>query len=253
MVPREDLPAAVTLGSIGFNIARAAGPALAGLVVASAGPAVTFLVNAVSFLGVLVVLFFWRRPAEEAMLPAERIWGAMTTGLRYVRHAPEVLAPTVRGCSFVFCGASLWALLPLVASGRAEGGAGRVRPAARRPRRRRGGGGRRPPPPEAEQLDGRVVAVATLVFAGATAALAYVEVVLAAGGRHAPRRRRLAVAPLQPQRRRADGGPLVGDGAGAVGLHAGLLRRAGGRQRDLGDRRRALRHLAAPSSPRRSA
>src|SRR3954467_1152878 len=107
MVPREDLPAAVTLGSIGFNIARALGPALAGLVVAAAGAAVTFLVNAISFLGVLVVLFFWRRPAEEAMLPAERIWGAMTTGLRYRRHAPAVLAPTIRGFSFVFCGASL--------------------------------------------------------------------------------------------------------------------------------------------------
>src|SRR3954451_14343057 len=65
MVPREDLPAAVTLGSIGFTIARALGPALAGLLIATAGPAVTFLVNALSFLGVLVVIFFWRRPLEE--------------------------------------------------------------------------------------------------------------------------------------------------------------------------------------------
>ena len=65
MVPREDLPAAVTLGSIGFNIARAAGPALAGVVVAASGPALTFLVNAVSFLGVVVVLFFWRRPRRR--------------------------------------------------------------------------------------------------------------------------------------------------------------------------------------------
>jgi len=175
MVPREDLPAAVTLSSIGFNIARALGPALAGLVVASAGVAVTFLVNAVSFLGVLVVLFFWRRPAEEAMLPAERIWGAMTTGLRYVRHAPEVLAPTIRGFSFVFCGASLWALLPLVASGRLKAGpegyglllaalgAGAVLGAIVLPRLKRN-----------NSMDA-VVAAATLVFAGATAALAYVN------------------------------------------------------------------------------
>jgi MFS family permease len=175
MVPREDLPAAVTLGSIGFNIARALGPALAGLVVAAAGPAVTFLVNAVSFLGVLVVLFFWRRPAEEAMLPAERIWGAMTTGLRYVRHAPEVIAPTIRGCTFVLCGASLWALLPLVAkqdlkSG-PEGyglllgalGIGAVAGAMALPHLKRG-----------NSMDA-VVAVATLVFAGATLALAYVH------------------------------------------------------------------------------
>jgi MFS family permease len=174
MVPREDLPAAVTLGSIGFNIARALGPALAGLVVASAGVAVTFLVNAVSFLGVLVVLFFWRRPTKEAVLPAERIWGAMTTGLRYVRHAPEVIAPIVRGCTFVFCGASLWALLPLVASQRLKAGPegyglllgalgiGAVVGAMVLPRLKRD-----------NSMDA-VVAVATLVFAGATAALAYV-------------------------------------------------------------------------------
>lgn len=174
MVSREDLPAAVTLSSIGFNIARALGPALAGLVVASAGIAVTFLVNAVSFLGVLIVLFFWRRPAEEAVLPAERIWGAMTTGLRYVRHAPEVIAPIVRGCVFVLCGASLWALLPLVAShvlkAGPEGyglllgalGIGAVAGAMVLPRLKRN-----------NSMDG-VVTIATLVFAGATVALGYV-------------------------------------------------------------------------------
>jgi MFS family permease len=173
MVPREDLPAAVTLSSISFNIARALGPALAGLVVASAGVAVTFLVNAVSFLGVLVVLFFWRRPAEEATLPAERIWGAMTTGLRYVRHAPEVVAPMVRGCTFVLCGASLWALLPLVASHRLKAGPegyglllgalgiGAVAGAMVLPRLKR------------NNSTDAVVAVATLVFAAATAALGY--------------------------------------------------------------------------------
>ncbi|HEX4966785.1 MAG TPA: MFS transporter [Thermoanaerobaculia bacterium] len=175
MVPREDLPAAVTLGSIGFNIARAAGPALAGLVVAASGPAVTFLVNAVSFLGVLAVLFLWRRPEEEAMLPAERIWGAMTTGLRYVRHAPEVLAPIVRGTAFVFCGASLWALLPLVVNQKlhtgAEGyglllgalGLGAVAGAMVLPRLKR------------SNSMGGVVTVATLVFAGATVTLAWVH------------------------------------------------------------------------------
>jgi predicted MFS family arabinose efflux permease len=176
MVPREDLPAAVTLGSIGFNIARAAGPALAGVVVAASGPSVTFLVNAVSFLGVVVVLFFWRRPEEETMLPAERILGAMTTGLRYVRHAPEVIAPIVRGTTFVFCGASLWALLPLVANHELHAGAsgyglllgalglGAVAGAMVLPRLKRG-----------NSTDG-VVMVATLVFAGATMALAYVRV-----------------------------------------------------------------------------
>jgi hypothetical protein len=160
---------------VGFNIARAAGPALAGLVVAAAGPAVTFLVNAISFLGVLVVLFFWRRPATEAVLPGERILGAMTTGLRYVRHAPEVIAPIVRGCTFVLCGASLWALLPLVARKELKAGPegyglllgalgiGAVAGAMVLPRLKRN-----------NSTDG-VVTAATLVFAGATVALAGVR------------------------------------------------------------------------------
>ena len=175
MVPREDLPAAVTLGSIGFNIARAAGPALAGLVVAASGPALTFLINAISFLGVLAVLFVWKRPTEEAMLPAERILGAMTTGLRYVRHAPEVIAPIVRGTTFVFCGASLWALLPLVVNRElhtgAEGyglllgalGVGAVAGALVLPHLKRN-----------NSMDA-VVMVATLVFAGATVTLGTVR------------------------------------------------------------------------------
>ncbi|HEX9943236.1 MAG TPA: MFS transporter [Thermoanaerobaculia bacterium] len=175
MVPREDLPGAVMLGSVGFNIARAAGPALAGLVVAAAGPAVTFLVNAISFLGVVVVLFFWRRPAREAVLPGERILGAMTTGLRYVRHAPEVIAPIVRGCTFVLCGASLWALLPLVARQELKSGpegyglllgalgVGAVAGAMVLPRLKR------------NNSTGGVVTAATLVFAAATVALAGVR------------------------------------------------------------------------------
>ncbi|HKI02183.1 MAG TPA: MFS transporter [Thermoanaerobaculia bacterium] len=175
MVSREDLPAAVTLGSIGFNIARAAGPALAGVVVATSGPALTFLVNAISFVGVVVVLFFWKRPSEEAVLPAERILGAMTTGLRYVRHAPEVIAPIVRGCTFVLCGASLWALLPLVARQELNAGAmgyglllgalgaGAVAGAFVLPRLKRN-----------NSTDG-VVTIATLVFAGTTVTLAYVR------------------------------------------------------------------------------
>ena len=175
MVPREDLPAAVFLGSVGFNIARAAGPALAGIVVAAAGPAVTFLVNAVSFLGVVIVLVAWRRPRQETVLPAERILGAMTTGMRYVRHAPEVIAPIVRGSTFVLCGSSLWALLPLVARSELKSGPagyglllgalglGAVAGAFALPHLKRD-----------NSTDG-VVAVATLVFAGATAALAYVR------------------------------------------------------------------------------
>lgn len=115
LVPREDLAGAVTLQSVGFNIARAVGPAIGGLLVAAAGPEATFLLNAVSYLGVLVVLVRWRRKPKESVLPAERFFGAMAKGLRYVRHAPEVRAVIVRGSTFVLSASALWALLPVVA------------------------------------------------------------------------------------------------------------------------------------------
>ncbi|HYU32137.1 MAG TPA: MFS transporter [Thermoanaerobaculia bacterium] len=125
LVPREDLPGAVTLQSIGFNIARAVGPAVGGLLVAAAGPEATFLLNAASFVGVLWVLLRWRRKPRESVLPGERFFGAMRTGLRYVRHAPEVRAVIVRGSTFVLCASALWALLPVVArTGLKQGPAG---------------------------------------------------------------------------------------------------------------------------------
>jgi MFS family permease len=174
LVPRPELPGAIALGSIGFNIARAAGPALGGLIVAIAGPGWTFILNAVSFLGVMAVLYSWRRPAEETVLPGERVLGAMRTGVRYVRHSPDVLAPIARGSAFILCGSSLWALLPVVARGLGHGaagyglllaalGAGAVAGAMVLPRLKR-----------YASVD-FVVAAATLVFATATLALALVH------------------------------------------------------------------------------
>lgn len=174
LVPRHELSAAVSLGSVGFNIARAVGPALGGLLVAAAGPAATFLLNAASFVGVIVVLYRWRRPVDAAELPAEPFVGAMGTGLRYVRHAPELLAVIARGGAFITCSCALWALLPVVARRQlgtgpagfglllAAMGAGAVAGAAALPRLRRG-----------DDTD-RLVSLATLVFAAGIAALALV-------------------------------------------------------------------------------
>ncbi len=116
LVGTGELAAAVTLNSISFNIARAIGPALGGLAIAALGSAANFLLNAVSFLGVLAVLFRWSRESSSvSVLPAERFVGALRTGARYVRHAPFLHAVMVRGGLFVLCGSGLWALLPLVA------------------------------------------------------------------------------------------------------------------------------------------
>lgn len=114
LVPRRDLPAAVALGSVGFNLARSVGPALGGLLVARAGPGAAFLLNAASFLGVLAVATRWRSEPRAGTLPAERMLEAIRGGLRYVRHEPGLQAVIVRGAVFVVCGVGLWALLPVV-------------------------------------------------------------------------------------------------------------------------------------------
>jgi len=113
-VPREELPAAVGLGSVAINIARAIGPALAGLIIVAGGPGPVFFINAVSVLGVFFVLWRWRREASRAVLPAERLVSAMGAGVRYVRHAPALRNVIVRTPAFVAFASALWALLPVV-------------------------------------------------------------------------------------------------------------------------------------------
>ena len=120
---REQLPKAVALNSMGFNVARAAGPALGGLLLSTVGPGANFALNAVSFAGVLVVLGRWRRPeATEAPLPSERFLGAFRVGARYVRNSPRLQSVIVRGFLFVAAASAWWALLPVVV--RFELGAG---------------------------------------------------------------------------------------------------------------------------------
>src|SRR5215831_3560070 len=115
LVPRAELSAAVALNGTSFNLARAVGPALGGLIIAAAGTAAVFLLNAASFLGVLIVLYRWQRPQSASLLPPEHVFGAMRAGVRYVRHAPALHAVLLRIGSFIVCGTALWALLPLVA------------------------------------------------------------------------------------------------------------------------------------------
>jgi MFS family permease len=115
VVPRRDLPQAVTLGGLSYNLARAFAPALGGLVVAAAGPFAVFLLNAVTFLYTLVVLARWRGVKQRSTAPAERWLGAMQGGLRYVRHSPELVAAFVRAGASLFGGICLMALLPLFA------------------------------------------------------------------------------------------------------------------------------------------
>ncbi len=123
LVPRAEVPAAVSLNSVGFNVARAAGPAIGGLIVAAAGSGAVFLLNAASFLGVIVVLYRWKRIPRESVLPAERVLGAMRAGVRYVRHSPSIQAVLVRTSLFMLGASALWGLVPLFARQTLERGA----------------------------------------------------------------------------------------------------------------------------------
>ena len=123
LVPRAQLPAAIALNSLGINLARAIGPAFAGLIVAAAGPQAAFLLNALSFVGVIVVLVRWRREPRIDVVPAERFFGAMRAGMRYVREAVALQFIMARAAVFFLFATATWSLLPLVVRN-AGGGAG---------------------------------------------------------------------------------------------------------------------------------
>jgi predicted MFS family arabinose efflux permease len=104
---------AVALNSAGFNVARAVGPALGGIVVASAGAGWSFLLNAASFFGVVYFLYNWKCAPREP-LATNGILEAIREGFRYVRGAPQVTSVLIRTGAFSFGAASLLALLPVV-------------------------------------------------------------------------------------------------------------------------------------------
>ena len=115
LVPREDLVGAVALNGIGFNLARAVGPALGGFAIAAAGPEAAFALNAFAFLLLIVALVAWRRPPDlRNKLPKEHLVGAMRAGLRFVAASPAMQAAILRACAFFLPAAAVWGLLPLL-------------------------------------------------------------------------------------------------------------------------------------------
>jgi MFS family permease len=104
---------AVALNSAGFNVARAAGPALGGLVVAAAGAGWSFLLNAASFSGVMYFLHNWKSHAHEATA-TRGVGDAIREGFLYVRGAPQVKSVLIRTGAFSIGAASLLALLPVI-------------------------------------------------------------------------------------------------------------------------------------------
>ncbi len=116
LVPRRDLPAAVTLNSVGFNLMRGVGPAAGGLIVAAFGGAFAFLLNALSYIPLLGAFLRWQPPQRAPRtVPREPFLAAVVAGLRYVVLSPNLMRVLGRGALFGFSAVSILSLLPLVA------------------------------------------------------------------------------------------------------------------------------------------
>ncbi|AWM27286.1 MFS transporter [Sinorhizobium fredii] len=122
MVPRNDLPAAVALNSMGFNITRSVGPAIGGAIVAAAGAAAAFAANTLSYFAILFALSRWRPSLPQSPLPRERLGRAVSAGLRYVAMSPNIGKVLLRGFAFGLSASAILALLPLVARDLVKGG-----------------------------------------------------------------------------------------------------------------------------------
>jgi MFS family permease len=93
MVGPENLRNAVSLNSVLVNVARSVGPAAAGLLIATVGEGVCFLVNAGSFVAVVTTLLRIDRSALRPSPPAPRAAGQLREGLRYVARTPQLRTP----------------------------------------------------------------------------------------------------------------------------------------------------------------
>jgi MFS family permease len=122
-VSSEQLPAAIALSSVSYNIARSFGPAVGGIIVLAAGATAAFAVNALAYFPLLIAFFLWRRETAPARLPPERIDRAIISGARYAIHSPPIRIVLIRALTFGLASASLAALTPLVARDLLQGNA----------------------------------------------------------------------------------------------------------------------------------
>lgn len=122
-VPAEELPAAVALNGISYNIARSFGPAIGGIVVATTGAVAAFALNALLYLPLIVALFLWKRVAAPSRLPPEQLRRAIISGVRYITNSPSIKVVLIRTMATGAVGGSMTALLPLVVRDLLNGGA----------------------------------------------------------------------------------------------------------------------------------
>jgi MFS family permease len=124
LVPRHELPSALALNGVAMNASRIIGPLVAGAVIASAGSAYVFVLNAVLSILAAFVIMRWKREHVPSPLGRERLPSAMRVGMQFVRQSTRLRASLVRVSLFFFHSTALLAMLPLVAKGLEGGDAG---------------------------------------------------------------------------------------------------------------------------------
>jgi MFS family permease len=174
LVPRAQLNGASALGAISMNLARAVGPAAAGVLIAQVGPAAVFAFNTATFVAFAVVLLLWRRhPSADAGDP-EQFVAALRAAGRFVRHSSAMRRFLLRVALFILPGVALWALLPLVASQRLEMGPGGYGVLLAALGAGAVGGALLMPRLQTRLSDNRLLATASMVYAAALAVVALV-------------------------------------------------------------------------------
>jgi MFS family permease len=113
-VPAKDIPAAVSLNSIGFNLARSLGPALGGATMVIAGPAANFAINSCTYLLLIAVLLRWR-PEARPLPRREPLIKAIGAGIHHAWENQTIRRALIRTTWFGVMSGAFLALLPLVA------------------------------------------------------------------------------------------------------------------------------------------
>lgn len=118
-VGRDDLPQAIALNSISFNLARSVGPALGGVLISIWSVSLAFAINAVSYIGMIVVLIAWRPEANQPQ--RQPILGSIRVGLAFCWSSMPIRKVLLRGLCFGLGVAGFQALMPTVVRGMLHG------------------------------------------------------------------------------------------------------------------------------------
>lgn len=124
LVDRRELARAVALSAVAFNVARAAGPALAGALAAWFGSGIGLVISGAFFAWMIVALRRWNARERPLHGMPETVLSGVISGLRYARHSPSMRALILGNLSFSVCASAFWALLPTIARQQLGLGAG---------------------------------------------------------------------------------------------------------------------------------